>query len=628
MARLNLICKCSWKFFIPETTQGSEVTCPNCSEPVPIPGRKPGEEVVAPGMLAARKQMAATRVKILVGLVVAIIGVVVALVVVLGGKKETPEQEDTSDRPSKPAFSSTTPKTSTTPDYNQFRPDSSSSTTRPPTPAGPKIDPDKIEKLKRTATECQWLINVAGVVVEVLRLRGCTVDADRLTQQMGEFFNKIERSVGELATTDQRVRVEAHMMPGDRIINFAQRDLLSMKPADAATFLTAWLHALRANTLEECIVSRGQNRILLHFHFPEETKELLQLTRIPDTAVPTDAPSAPSAAIQPETGAVLLAVPPAVANDIKIRMQAINPAYVTIIPVEDSRRMESILKEMRGTAEDLAFLSNRITQELIARFEQEYAFIKQKVQELEPKVKEPTSVDVVFFKDGRKLEGKVEEDTADYVKIKSRLGMAKIPRADVARVEKGKGAANQFPEKLKAAKEKTADLVALMTWCKENNLKLEKEYVGYLVLTADPLHDKARIEVGLPRTLAGAPPKNASAPPQVEPSPVGRNEATVMAMEGIARDVTSKVTSLTDVINMMRTQTESLRYTQAVQPSEKSAPCLRWINNPLTFSLSNVPAASAVEVGTWWGTLTPNERQEFAKFFGLWCAYQRFQLSK
>src|SRR2546422_194557 len=93
MARINLICKCGWKFFIAETAQGHEVTCPNCTEGVPIPGREAGQGPVSPGMLAAQKQTHAARVKLLVGLVAGIVVVVVALVVVLN-KKDAPEPED------------------------------------------------------------------------------------------------------------------------------------------------------------------------------------------------------------------------------------------------------------------------------------------------------------------------------------------------------------------------------------------------------------------------------------------------------------------------------------------------------------------------------------------------------
>src|SRR5437773_1558603 len=98
MARINLICECGWKFFIAESAQGFEVTCPNCASAVPIPGREPGEGPVAPGMLAHRKLQQAARIRLLVGLIAGIIVVVIALVVVLG--KKSPEPEETPEQPS------------------------------------------------------------------------------------------------------------------------------------------------------------------------------------------------------------------------------------------------------------------------------------------------------------------------------------------------------------------------------------------------------------------------------------------------------------------------------------------------------------------------------------------------
>ncbi len=50
-------CRCGWKFFLADTTQGWETPCPSCGSPVPIPGRRPGHKVFATaGELAAEKE--------------------------------------------------------------------------------------------------------------------------------------------------------------------------------------------------------------------------------------------------------------------------------------------------------------------------------------------------------------------------------------------------------------------------------------------------------------------------------------------------------------------------------------------------------------------------------------------
>jgi len=47
------------------------------------------------------------------------------------------------------------------------------------------------------------------------------------------------------------------------------------------------------------------------------------------------------------------------------------------------------------------------------------------------------------------------------------------------------------------------------------------------------------------------------------------------------------------------------------------------IQNPLTFDPSKLTVPQAVEIGTWWSQLTADERRQFAKYFGLWCAFTR-----
>jgi hypothetical protein len=617
MPRLALTCSCGWKFFIPDSTQGHEVTCSSCGQPVPIPGRKMGEEVLSPGMLAAKKNRREAQIKLLIGLGVGVAVLVVVLVMVMGGggqKHETDEVERPPQHPPIPVFGTPNRPPPTPP------PGESPGTT-PETQPGPRPPPvpvDKVNTLKRSVLEAQWQINIAGIVVEVLRLRGCVTEADRITAMMEQLSAKILRSVGELASLDQKLTMDPHLMAGDRIVWFAQQNLTALRPADAAAFLEGWLLKLRTNTLEQAQVVRGKERVGIYIFFQEETKEMLQLAKIPATATADGAVSSPPVVdVTARDATPLSDVPPVLVKEIRARMQAIPQVYVPLFPADEVKRMESLFRDMKGTAEDLAFLNSRVLGELISKVEVETALIKSKIMELGPKAKEGNAQDTIFFKDGRKVEGKVEEETEEFIKIKSRFASVKVLRSDIARVERGKGAGAQYPDKFKAAQGKVPDLVALMGWCKENNLKLEKEYVAYLALGLDPLNEKARTEVGLGRPLGGG---RAGIP---ESNPAARNDAVAVAIEGLAADVAKKYTTLGDVASAMRSGTEAFRYMNPVVPPEKSAAGARYMGNPLTFNPASLTPQIAVELGTWWGGLTADDRREFAKFFGLWCAYQR-----
>jgi hypothetical protein len=216
-----------------------------------------------------------------------------------------------------------------------------------------------------------------------------------------------------------------------------------------------------------------------------------------------------------------------------------------------------------------------------------------------------------------RVEGKVEQETEESIKIKSRFGSVRVLRGDIARVERGKGAGAFFPDKLKAAQGKAPDLVALMGWRKENNLKVEMGFVAYLALGLDPLHEEARTEVGLGKPLAG------SRPGPSDPNPASRNDAVAVAIEGLEVGVAEKYTMLGDVVNAMRSATEAFRCMNPVFPPEKSAAGVRSMGNPLTFTPASLTAQMAVDMGTWWSGLRADDRREFAKFFGLWCSYQR-----
>lgn len=52
MARLPLRCGCGWSFFVPDSTPAATVNCPNCTEPVTIPGREDGTAPLTPAEIA------------------------------------------------------------------------------------------------------------------------------------------------------------------------------------------------------------------------------------------------------------------------------------------------------------------------------------------------------------------------------------------------------------------------------------------------------------------------------------------------------------------------------------------------------------------------------------------------
>ncbi|HLY74024.1 MAG TPA: hypothetical protein VKU80_07880, partial [Planctomycetota bacterium] len=160
--------------------------------------------------------------------------------------------------------------------------------------------------------------------------------------------------------------------------------------------------------------------------------------------------------------------------------------------------------------------------------------------------------------------------------------------------------------------------------CTEKSLKLEKEYVAYHILTLDASNEKARSAVGLARPVIGAglpPPPPSFTPRYTDPSP--KAEAVDRMIEIIANDVTSRNQVFADVVQEMRRRTETLATGELPIAPDKAAKGVSLIQNPLTFEPSKLTVPQAVDIGTWWSQMSAEERRQFAKYYGLWCAVMR-----
>jgi hypothetical protein len=501
MARIAMECKCGWKFFIAGSTQGWEQPCPNCGLAVRIPGRKVGDKTFATaGALAAEKEKGWKMARLAIGLgLVLVVGVLLLIVFMSGG---SPAPQDYSSGPITDVQRST---------GSALRRDSNMPPPPPPPPptdadlpkppSAPKVD---TAALRQNVRQTTWMINIAGVVAETLRLRGMAEDRDRMTARAADWDNKLRATVARVEEAGERAQVEDYIRPGDTIVGFAQKDFGTLTAATAADLMAQWLNTFRPNSMEQVILSRGNQRVVVYVDIPEVSKELLELARTPtgDLGKGVSAPAAPGGTPAPPSTSVFAGtLPDDVLKSIESGFANLPPGYRQLLPALDRNRMDPLLQSKKGTEDDLAFLRNRILGQALPAYEKEVVLVKSKVSELEAKLKSTTAVDVIHFKDGRKVEGQILEDTEAHVKIKARLGTITVPKADVLRVERGKGAGLEFPDKLKAAGGKLEGLVSLLGWCKEKNLKLEGDYVAYQILAMDPANEAARAFAGLKRPI-------------------------------------------------------------------------------------------------------------------------------
>jgi hypothetical protein len=599
MARLNLTCGCGWTFFLPGTTTGHQVTCPSCGEYVAIPGRKPGQDVPqSAGALAARIQHKQSLAKTaILGAIIAVAAVAAGVTFWMRGKPPVEEEANVTAPPPRPRFAA--------PAAPAPLPNDA-----PPIPASPPplFTGAQIHEFRRNVFANVWLLNMTAILSECARFRGLTNEWAQFQADIAIYDGRIKQNLTELAKVGEKVTVEPYLAQGDQILRFAQKDLTTMKAAEAGQVIAVWAsNWTQGVALEKVDLLRAGTAMTLYLQFPETSTELLTLLRHPAIQPGT---SAEAAAVE-----VMAALPVDLLKDVNDRFSALPKGYRSLLLPDDRKRLEDLTASRRGTSEDVDWIKTRILSESIPSFQREAETVRSKILELEPKLKESAATDVIIRKNGTKVEGQIVETTDAFVRIKSRFGSVPIPKDEIAKVEKGKGSAAEFPGKYAEAKDNIEKLGPLLAWCVDKNLKVEKEYVAYSVLTIDASHEKARTAVGWSRPVLGS--TSAKTPVAEDATKVEKDVAI------LAAEVTGRLFTFTDVITEMRRKTEKMTATQLPIVPEKASKGLSFIQNPLTFDASKLPATSLAEIGTWWSGMALEDRRQFAAYYGLWCAVFR-----
>jgi hypothetical protein len=495
MGRIQLRCTCGWTFFIAESSSARDVPCASCGAPVDV---STGSLVTA--QAEAAEQVSHDNLRWVYRLLAAVlvVGVIAAILisarpVPLGAPRPVreipPEVEDGKlvRRAAAPAPQPAAP----VPVPVEPRPQP------PPPPPVPapavvRLPAVEIAQLRRAVPETVALLNLGGIVAEILKLRGLDEEHAKLSAQIADWKASLNASIARLAHHGERCVADAHFQPGDRIVGFARKDLQKMHPADAANVLASWLAGFRAPTPSEHVGFLREGRKFDDYvSFAEETEGMRRLLRTSGIA-PNAAP----------VSSLVQAIPESLLLRLHARLKELPEGYRRILPETERRRLELLLAARVGSQDDLLFLESRILGEAVPAFEKDAAAVRLKAADLEKKVEESTAVDVLHFKDGRRISGQFLEENEKGVKFRGRFGAVQFPKEEVLRVERGRGAGVEFPERLKAAGRAPEKLAPLLAWCRERKLGAEAEYVACLILAQDPLHEEARTASGIRRPAA------------------------------------------------------------------------------------------------------------------------------
>jgi predicted NodU family carbamoyl transferase len=109
------------------------------------------------------------------------------------------------------------------------------------------------------------------------------------------------------------------------------------------------------------------------------------------------------------------------------RFDALPAGYRGLLIGKDRTKYDELMKNKKGSSEDIEWLRSRILGEAIPSFQRDADMIRSKVLELEPKLKENVASDVIYRKNGTKFEGQIQQETDTFVKIKHQFGAVTIP---------------------------------------------------------------------------------------------------------------------------------------------------------------------------------------------------------
>lgn len=366
---------------------------------------------------------------------------------------------------------------------------------------GPKIEPLQIargEFSRRVARS-----NMACLVLEILRYRSHAEGVRRMQNKAEEF----QRALAPIDEKKQeelfRTRARLYCKSGDRIVWFEGIPLDPANPQPLVRAIEGWLHEFQPGATILCWVVRDGDPLQVQMYFPERTQELVEITAVADiflgrrgtlSGLASGGEMTPKS---PGDDEIVIPFPSALLSAVKDAADPLPPFYHEAIPEGIRVRARKLLAAGRGTLVDIAFLRDRYLDAYCKRFSEEVAMIRARRAALERSTLEFAMVDILDLKDGRRLGGILQEAGEDWVVLKVRRGNLRIPRHAVYRITKGAVTLEERRRRYAEARGNPNALRALVTWCRERQLKDLEKLAWYALLEENPGHAQARVRAGL-----------------------------------------------------------------------------------------------------------------------------------
>lgn len=488
MARKTVRCGCGADFPIPEVPP-SILHCPKCGEAMRFKrgdgdaGAKVREDIREP--IKPLKPANPYYPLILLGvggLVVA--GGLVGLIVYFSGR-EAPPHPSTMEtvRPTKPRYKEPEPILSIR--EIPVIPEASRTPEEKPAPVvpgpvdvtAPSFDANAaLARAQRLASR----VNLARVVLTYYFLTNRREEQRDLQARIEPEEAELVKLLAALADRPQGASLKDYFRGGDLLTSFDGQTFDPTRPKPFTDQLREWLSIAQPGATAVATVQRNGKAVLIPLWFPEIPIDIVNRELRPRGILSKE----------------ILPLPVDLVAEVRKRVAGLHPFYRKAIPADDAAKLDRLIRDLKGTAEDVDFLRNRILAHC-SRAEAEMNSFESRVASLEAAAASSTAVDTVLCKDGRRIQGTIEEDNEDGVRIKGRFGAARIAKAEILKVERGDALGGEFRRRYDAARGKLPELLALLGWCKDKNLSSQRELAAYAVLTADPGNDAAWTALGV-----------------------------------------------------------------------------------------------------------------------------------
>ncbi len=270
--------------------------------------------------------------------------------------------------------------------------------------------------------------------------------------------------------------------PADRFVSVEDRDLTAMDPREAADLLTRTFEKVRAGSCYRFHVRRGSEDRVLYVAFAV------------DAALPDARLTLPAK----------IKVSDDLAKQIQQSLWGLGTYYQqTYFTPEERAIVERCLGSGEATPEEYVFLTRRLIREAAPEANAEQTWFRSHLIELENRIKTAQVPDVVVGNDGRRVEGRIIEETPQHVKIQTAYGRLTLYRNDVREVVPSEEVRKEFDRRVNAAVQNPEAYPDLLAWTKEWRLPVHREYVAYLMLMRDPADRAARLAAGYYQTEGG-----------------------------------------------------------------------------------------------------------------------------